>query len=100
MIGAKWSFQENSSPPITVARKTGQTFALAQMALWASVNDMVLVGSNYWTVGTAGTSGLVNASEDEEGESIMRHILWRIWTIWAPNSTARRNTEESSPVLT
>jgi hypothetical protein len=36
---------------------------------------MVLVGSNYWTVGTAGTSGLVNASEDEEGTSIMAHLV-------------------------
>ncbi len=68
-------FSRKLFAPITVARKTGQTFALAQMALWASVNDMVLVGSNYWTVGTAGTSGLVNASEDEEGESIMRHLV-------------------------
>lgn len=36
---------------------------------------MIMVGSNYWTVGTAGTSGLVNASEDEEGQSIMNHLV-------------------------
>ncbi len=68
-------FSKKLFAPITVARKTGQTFALAQLALWASVNDMLMVGSNYWTVGTAGTSGLVNASEDEEGNSIMNHLV-------------------------
>lgn len=68
-------FSRKLFAPITVARKTGQTFALAQLALWGSVNDMIMVGSNYWPVGTAGTSGLVNASEDEEGESIMKHLV-------------------------
>lgn len=72
-----WSdmvFSRKIFAPITVARKTGQTFALAQMMLWAQVNDFITVGSNYWTVGSAGTSGKINAREDEEGMSIMAHL--------------------------
>lgn len=67
-------FSRKVIAPITVARKTGQTFAYAQIALWAAVNDFIIVGSNYWTVGSAGTSGSVNASEDTEGISIMEHL--------------------------
>ncbi|MEN1759579.1 flavodoxin family protein [Anoxynatronum sibiricum] len=67
-------FSRKLFAPITVARKTGQTFAWSQLALWAGVNDLILVGSNYWTVGTAGTSGKMNADEDTEGASIMKHL--------------------------
>ena len=75
--GYNWSemvFSRKLFAPITVARKTGQTFALAQLMLWAQVNDFITVGSNYWTVGSAGTSGQINAKEDEEGMSIMAHL--------------------------
>lgn len=67
-------FSRKLFAPISVARKTGQTFALSQMTLWAQVNDFITVGSNYWNVGTAGTSGSVNANEDAEGLSIMAHL--------------------------
>lgn len=68
------TFTRKVFAPVTVARKTGQTFALAQLFLWGAVNDFVTVGSNYWSVGSAGTSGAVNASEDLEGISIMEHL--------------------------
>ncbi|MCT4564362.1 MAG: flavodoxin family protein [Maledivibacter sp.] len=67
-------FSRKVFAPITVARKTGQTFAYAQLALWAAVNDFIIIGSNYWTVGSAGTSGSINANEDTEGISIMKHL--------------------------
>lgn len=67
-------FSRKLFAPVTVARKTGQTFALAQLTLWAQVNDFITVGSNYWTVGTAGASGCVNAHEDAEGMSILAHL--------------------------
>lgn len=72
------TFSKKIFAPITVARKTGQTFALAQLFLWGAVNDFITVGSNYWTVGSAGTSGSVNASEDSEGISIMKHLAGNI----------------------
>ena len=70
----KMVFSGKLFAPIAVARKTGQTFTLAQLMLWAQVNDFLIAGSNYWTVGHAGTSGSVNASEDSEGMSIMTHL--------------------------
>lgn len=72
------TFSKKVFAPITVARKTGQTFALAQLFLWASVNDFITVGSNYWTIGTAGTAGAKNAAEDLEGISIMEHLVENI----------------------
>jgi len=71
-------FSRKVFAPITVARKTGQTFAYAQLALWAAVNDFIITGSNYWTVGSAGTSGSINANEDTEGISIMEHLAGNI----------------------
>jgi multimeric flavodoxin WrbA len=68
------TFSKKLFAPLTVARKTGQTFALAQLYLWGSVNDLITVGSNYWNVGTAGTGGAKDAAEDEEGHSITAHL--------------------------
>jgi len=81
--GGKYSwgnmlFTRKVAAPITVARKTGQTFALAQLLLWLTVNDFLVTGSNYWTIGSAGTSGAVNANEDQEGISIMEHLAENI----------------------
>ncbi len=67
-------FSKKLFAPITVARKTGHTFALAQLTLWAQVNDLITVGSNYWNVGVAGTSGAVDAANDAEGMAIMGHL--------------------------
>lgn len=67
-------FTRKVAAPITVARKTGQTFAFAQLLLWLSVNDFLITGSNYWSVGSAGTSGAIDADNDEEGKAIMKHL--------------------------
>jgi len=60
--------------PITVARRAGQTFAFAQLLLWATVNDTIVVGSNYWNVGVAGTGGKVDADQDTEGIGNITHM--------------------------
>lgn len=60
--------------PITVARRAGQNFAFAQILLWATVNDTIVVGSNYWNVGVAGTGGKVDADQDTEGIGIITHM--------------------------
>lgn len=60
--------------PITVARRAGQTFAFAQLLLWATVNDTIVVGSNYWNVGVAGTGGKVDANQDTEGIGNITHM--------------------------
>lgn len=60
--------------PITVARRAGQNFAFAQLLLWATVNDTIVVGSNYWNVAVAGTGGKVDADQDTEGIGIITHM--------------------------
>ncbi|GAA0179105.1 flavodoxin family protein [Clostridium sediminicola] len=60
--------------PITVARRAGQNFTFAQLLLWATVNDCIVVGSHYWNVGVAGKGGNIDADEDMEGIGIMKHL--------------------------
>lgn len=60
--------------PITVARRAGQNFAFAQMLLWATVNDTIVVGSNYWNIAVAGKGGKVDADQDTEGVGIITHM--------------------------
>ena len=67
-------FSRKLVAPITVARRTGQTFAFAQLMLWATVNDCIVVGSNYWNIGSAGTSGKRDAENDKEGIGTMEHL--------------------------
>lgn len=72
------AFSRKLVAPITVARRTGQTFAFSQLMLWATVNDCIVVGSNYWNVGAAGRGGQRNAEEDKEGIGIMEHLAGNI----------------------
>jgi len=60
-------FSGKVGAPLTIARRTGQTFAFAELLLWFTVNDFVVVGSSYWNVGMAGKGGAVDVLEDEEG---------------------------------
>ncbi len=67
-------FSGKVGAPLTVARRTGQTFAFAELLLWFTVNDFVVVGSSYWNVGVAGKGGAVDALEDEEGVLNIKHF--------------------------
>ena len=60
--------------PVTVARRAGQNFTFAQILLWATVNDCIVPGSNYWNIAVAGKGGAVDAKEDEEGKNILNHL--------------------------
>lgn len=60
--------------PITVARRTGHTFALAQLLLWGTVNDLIIVSADYWPMAVAGTACAVDAESDREGLTIMEHL--------------------------
>ena len=68
------AFSGKVGAPVTVARRTGQTFAFAQILLWMTVNDMIVAGSNYWNVGAAGKGGAVDAEDDAEGLNILDHL--------------------------
>lgn len=60
--------------PITVARRTGQAFASAELLLWFFINDIVVPGSMYWNVGVAGARGAHDAENDAEGVEIMKRF--------------------------
>jgi len=67
-------FSGKVAAPITVARRAGHDFAFAQLLMWMTVNDLTVIGSNYWNVGMAGKGGARDAAEDTEGISIMEHL--------------------------
>jgi multimeric flavodoxin WrbA len=64
--------------PVTVARRTGQALSFAELLIWATCNDCIVVGNSYWNVGSAGKGGAVNAQEDTEGIGIMRGLAQRM----------------------
>jgi len=52
--------------PIVVARRTGASFTMAQLAMWYWINDCFMCGSTYWNVAYGGhTEG--DVKKDEEG---------------------------------
>ena len=51
--------------PIAVARRGGQTLTLQEMTMFFPINNMVIVGSNYWNMVFAGAEG--TALDDVEG---------------------------------
>jgi len=53
--------------PITVARRAGHNLAFSQLLLWFFMNGLIVPGSTYWNVGTAGTGGARDAEKDAEG---------------------------------
>lgn len=68
------AFSGKVAAPITVARRSGQSFAFAQLLLSLTVNDFIVVSSNYWNVGVAGKGGARDADNDAEGIGIMKHL--------------------------
>jgi multimeric flavodoxin WrbA len=50
--------------PVVVARRAGQNFTYAQLALFYTINDMTVVGSSYWNVAFGKNPGEV--LDDEE----------------------------------
>lgn len=60
--------------PLTAGRRTGHTFALAQLFLWGAVNDLIIVSADYWPMSVAGKGGAVDAENDQEGLTIMEHL--------------------------
>jgi len=60
--------------PVTVARRTGQAFASAELLLWYFINDITIPGSMYWNIGVAGAKGAKDAENDLEGVEIMKYF--------------------------
>lgn len=51
--------------PIAVGRRGGQTLTLQEMSMFFPINNMIMIGSNYWNLIFAGPEG--SAKEDVEG---------------------------------
>lgn len=71
-------FTGKVAAPVTVARRAGQNFALAQLLLWCAANDFVIPGNTYWNMGVAGKGGAVEAENDSEGIGIMKGLAQRM----------------------
>jgi len=51
--------------PIVLARRGGTSLSLQEMSMFFSINEMIIIGSNYWNMVFAGAEGTAN--EDTEG---------------------------------
>jgi multimeric flavodoxin WrbA len=71
-------FSRKIGGPITVARRAGHNFAFAQLLLWFYINEFIVPGSIYWTVGVARSPG--DAALDREGidtaKRFAENIAW------------------------
>ena len=74
--GTAWSGKVVA--PVAAARRTGHTFAFAQLLLWATCNDCIVVGNTYWNVSVSGKGGAYDALEDEEGVSNLTGLARRL----------------------
>ncbi len=63
---------------MAVARRAGQNFTFAQLAYWFLINDMIVPGSTYWNVASAGAKGEV--SQDTEAlatvDRLAENLAW------------------------
>ena len=56
--------------PIAVGRRGGQTAALQELLMFYFINDMIVVGSDYWNMAFGREKGEV--ADDEEGVRTVR----------------------------
>lgn len=76
-------FSRKIGAPFTVARRAGHNTALSQLLLWFFINEFVVPGASYWTVGVARSSG--DAHADAEGIGTARrlgeNIAWLLQSV-------------------
>ena len=58
--------------PIVIARRAGQNFTYAQLALWYTISEMIVVGSTYWNIGFGRNKG--DILQDTEGVDTIRRF--------------------------
>jgi len=83
--------------PVTVARRTGQAFASAELLLWYFINDITIPGSMYWNIGVAGAKGAKDAANDLEGIEIMKYSAVNMAHVMKALQ-AYRQTKPENPV--
>lgn len=65
-------FSRKLGGAVTVARRAGQNFTLAQLLYWFLIMDMVVPGSTYWNIGFGREAGEV--AEDAEALATVTHF--------------------------
>ncbi len=59
-------FSRKLGGAVSVARRAGQNFTMAQLMYWFLINDMIVPGSTYWNVGFGAAKGEV----EQDAEAI------------------------------
>lgn len=71
-------FSRKIGGAVTVARRVGQNFTLAQLLMWFMINGMIVPGSSYWTIAFGGGKG--DVANDTEGMQTIRdfaeNVAW------------------------
>ncbi|MDD2237772.1 MAG: flavodoxin family protein [Kiritimatiellae bacterium] len=63
------AFSRKLGGALTVARRAGQNFTLAQLMYWFLLNDMIVPGSTYWNIGFGAAKG--DVEQDTESAKVI-----------------------------
>lgn len=63
------AFSRKLGGALTVARRAGQNFTLAQLMYWFLLNDMIVPGSTYWNIGFGAAKG--DVQQDTESAKVI-----------------------------
>ena len=77
-------FERKIGGPITVARRAGHNFALAQMLFFFLHQGMVVPGSTYWNIAFGRAAG--DVTSDEEGLQTVRNFAKNV--VWLLEKTS------------
>lgn len=71
-------FSRKLGGAVTVARRAGQNFTLAQMLYWFYINDMIVPGSSYWNVAFGLAPGEVESDQEgvETVDRFAENLAW------------------------
>ena len=71
-------FARKVGSPISVSRRAGHNFTFAQLLMWFYINEMIVPGSNYWSIAIGREPG--DVEQDREGMDTVwqlgRNIAW------------------------
>lgn len=72
------AFSRKLGGALSVARRAGQNFTVAQLIYWFLINDMIVPGSTYWNVGFGAAKGDVD-QDTEAAKTIKRFAENLAW---------------------
>lgn len=84
-------FSRKIGGPISVARRIGQDFTIAQLLMWYMINGMVVPGSSYWNIAFGKQKG--DVIKDREGVETIRmfaeNLAWLYTMIYGRKNSVR-----------